>query len=326
MKKTLITMGDPAGVGPEISLKAVESDPKLLNSTVIVGSLGILKYYKELLKSPSPFNVIENMADFKEGHVNIIDVLDLDFDKIKIGEVSPIAGNAAYQYLEKAIGLSMAKEAGPVVTGPLNKEALHLGGHNYDGHTEIFATLTKTPKYTMMLWSEIMSVVHVSTHCSLRDACDRVKKERVLDVIHLGYQALKNLGVEEPKLAVAGLNPHSGENGIFGSEDIEEITPAIEAAKAEGINVEGPVPPDTVFLKASKGKYDLVVAMYHDQGHIPMKMLAFDSGVNTTLGLPIIRTSVDHGTAFDIAGKGIAREESMLWALKLGTRFAEHIE
>lgn len=326
MKKTLITMGDPAGVGPEISLKAVESDQNLLNNTVIVGSAGILHFYKELLKTPSPLNVIENMADFKEGHVNIIDAVDLDFDKIEIGKVSPVAGDAAYRYLEKAIGLSMAKEAGPVVTAPLNKEALHLGGHNYDGHTEIFATLTNTKKYTMMLWSEIMSVVHVSTHCSLRNACDRVKKDRVLDVIHLGHQALKNLGVETPKMAVAGLNPHSGENGIFGTEDLEEITPAVEAAQEEGIVIEGPVAPDTVFLKASNGQYDMVVAMYHDQGHIPMKLLAFDSGVNITLGLPIIRTSVDHGTAFDIAGRGIAKEESMLWALKLGTQFAAHLE
>ncbi|MFB0917947.1 MAG: 4-hydroxythreonine-4-phosphate dehydrogenase PdxA [Clostridiaceae bacterium] len=323
MKKTLITMGDPAGVGPEISLKAVESNKELLNNTIIVGSAGILEYYKKLLNTPSPFNVIEKVSEFKEDHVNIIDAVKLDTSVIKIGEVSPVAGDAAYKYLEKAIGISMAKEAGPVVTAPLNKEALHLGGHNFDGHTEIFATLTNTKKYTMMLWSEIMSVVHVSTHCSLREACDRVKKDRVLDVIHLGHEALKNLGVESPKMAVAGLNPHSGENGLFGREDMDEITPAVLQAKSEGINIDGPVAPDTVFLKASQKKYDMVVAMYHDQGHIPMKLLAFDSGVNITLGLPIIRTSVDHGTAFDIAGKGIAREESMLWALKLGNTFAK---
>lgn len=323
MKKTLITMGDPAGVGPEISLKAVESNKELLNNTIIVGSAGILEYYKKLLNTPSPFNVIEKVSEFKEDHVNIIDAVKLDTSVIKIGEVSPVAGDAAYKYLEKAIGISMAKEAGPVVTAPLNKEALHLGGHNFDGHTEIFATLTNTKKYTMMLWSEIMSVVHVSTHCSLREACDRVKKDRVLDVIHLGHEALKNLGVESPKMAVAGLNPHSGENGLFGREDMDEIAPAVLQAKSEGINIDGPVAPDTVFLKASQKKYDMVVAMYHDQGHIPMKLLAFDSGVNITLGLPIIRTSVDHGTAFDIAGKGIAREESMLWALKLGNTFAK---
>lgn len=192
----------------------------------------------------------------------------------------------------------------------------------FDGHTEIFATLTQTKSYTMMLWSEKMSVVHVSTHCSLRQACDRAKKPRILECIHLAQQAMQQLGVETPRIAVAGLNPHSGENGLFGTEDLEEIAPAVAAAQAEGLHVDGPVPPDTVFLKAYKGVYDIVVAMYHDQGHIPMKMMAFDSGVNVTLGLPIIRTSVDHGTAFDIAGKGIANVESMLYAVDLGKRFA----
>lgn len=319
--KTLITMGDPAGVGPEVSLKAVVSSPDLLNNTIIVGSYGILKFYKELLNIETGLNRINIPEEFKEGMINVIDAVDLDQEKIKIGEVSSAAGDAAYRYLERAISLSMDKKAGPVVTAPLNKEALHLGGHMFDGHTEIFATLTGTKKYTMMLWCEKMSVVHVSTHVSLKTATERVKKERVLDVIRLGYDALKKLGINEPKMAVAGLNPHSGENGLFGNEDMDEIVPAVNMAKAEGINVVGPVAPDTVFLKASQGKYDMVVAMYHDQGHIPMKLLAFDSGVNVTLGLPIIRTSVDHGTAFDIAGKGIAREESMLWALKLADRF-----
>ena len=198
---------------------------------------------------------------------------------------------------------------------------MHKGGHNFDGHTEIFATLTNTKKYTMMLWSEQLSVVHTSTHCSLREACNRVTKARVLECIHLAKDALEKLGVEKPRIAVAGLNPHSGEAGIFGTEEIDEIAPAIEAAQEEGITVEGPVPPDTVFLKAYQGKYDIVVAMYHDQGHIPMKMIACDTGVNVTLGLPIIRTSVDHGTAFDIAGQGIAKVDSMYYALKLGKKF-----
>ena len=215
----------------------------------------------------------------------------------------------------------MAGEISIVTTAPLNKEALHKGGHNFDGHTEIFATLTNTKKYTMMLWSEQLSVVHTSTHCSLREACMRVTKARVLECIYLAKDALEKLGIEKPRIAVAGLNPHSGEAGIFGTEEIDEITPAIEAAREEGITVEGPVPPDTVFLKAYQGKYDIVVAMYHDQGHIPMKMIAFDSGVNVTLGLPIIRTSVDHGTAFDIAGQGIAKVDSMYYALKLGKKF-----
>uniref|UniRef100_UPI000931486F 4-hydroxythreonine-4-phosphate dehydrogenase PdxA n=1 Tax=Ndongobacter massiliensis TaxID=1871025 RepID=UPI000931486F len=324
MRRVVITIGDPAGIGPEVSLKAVAGSDALCEQTILVGSPAILQEYHRRLRLEKEIAVIREPEDFVTGKINVLPVLDLDFDHIQIGKVQAACGDAAFRYLERAIGLAMEKRVGPVVTAPLNKEALHLGGHAYDGHTEIFATLTGTKKYTMMLWSERMAVVHVSTHCSLREACNRVKKDRVLDVIRLGHRALLSLGVAQPKLAVAGLNPHSGENGLFGTEDRDEILPAVEAACREGIDCDGPVAPDTVFLKASRGVYDLVVAMYHDQGHIPMKLLAFDSGVNITLGLPIIRTSVDHGTAFDIAGKGIANEESMLWALKLANRFAQH--
>ena len=319
-----ITMGDPAGVGPEVSLKAIEAKAEYKESVLIYGSYAVLAYYHRLLNLQTPLVQIGCAADFQPGKINVISVVDLALGKdLEIGKVSPVAGDAAYRYIERAIGDALKGEISVVTTAPLNKEALHLGGHNYDGHTEIFATLTETKTYTMMLWSEKMSVVHVSTHCSLRDACDRVRKERVMECIHLADGAMKQLGVADPKVAVAGLNPHSGESGIFGQEDLEEITPAVAAAQAEGLHVEGPVPPDTVFLKAYKGIFDIVVAMYHDQGHIPMKMVAFDSGVNVTLGLPIIRTSVDHGTAFDIAGKGIAKVDSMLYAVDLGKRFAE---
>ena len=319
-----ITMGDPAGVGPEIALKAIEAKDDYKNSVLIYGSYDILAYYHQLLKLQTPLVRIEKVSDFQAGKINVISVVDLKInDDIQIGVVSPVAGDAAYQYVERAINDAMKGDISVVTTAPLNKEALHKGGHNFDGHTEIFATLTKTATYTMMLWSKKMSVVHVSTHCSLREACDRATKKRVLECIHLAYNAMKQLGKPEPRIAVAGLNPHSGEAGIFGREEIDEIRPAIEAAKAEGLNVDGPVPPDTVFLKAYNGIYDIVVAMYHDQGHIPMKLVAFDSGVNVSLGMPIIRTSVDHGTAFDIAGKGIAKEESMLYAVDLGKRFAE---
>ena len=316
-----ITMGDPAGVGPEIALKAIEEHSEFKNSTIIYGSYDILKYYHELLHISTPMVKIESPEHFQNDKINVISVLDLSFNDLAIGQVSAIAGDAAYCYVEKAISDALAGEISIVTTAPLNKEALHKGGHNFDGHTEIFATLTNTKKYTMMLWSEQLSVVHTSTHCSLREACNRVTKARVLECIHLAKDALEKLGVEKPRIAVAGLNPHSGEAGIFGTEEIDEITPAIEAAQEEGITVEGPVPPDTVFLKAYQGKYDSVVAMCHDQGHIPMKMIAFDSGVNVTLGLPIIRTSVDHGTAFDIAGQGIAKVDSMYYALKLGKKF-----
>jgi 4-hydroxythreonine-4-phosphate dehydrogenase len=318
-----ITIGDPSGIGPEITLKALKSNNDYLNHTIIFGTLSILEHYRDVLNITTPINVIEEVSQFKQGSLNLFNVVDLPLAEIPIGEVSATSGDAAYQYLDVAIKLSLAGKIGPVVTAPLNKEALHLGGHNFDGHTEIFATLTKTKKYTMMLWSEKLSVVHVSTHVALRKACDLVKKERVMECIDLAQAALLKLGIQQPRIAVAGLNPHSGEAGLFGSEDIEEITPAVEQKQQEGLNVTGPVPPDTVFRSAANGDYDIVVAMYHDQGHIPMKILAFDEGVNVTLGLPIIRTSVDHGTAFNIAGKGIANEQSMLEAIKLGVRFSE---
>ncbi|EJE4057057.1 4-hydroxythreonine-4-phosphate dehydrogenase PdxA [Enterococcus faecalis] len=318
-----ITIGDPSGIGPEITLKALKSNNDYLNHTIIFGTLSIMEYYRDLLKIATPIHVIDDVSQFKRGSLNLFNVVDLPLTEIPIGEVSATSGDAAYQYLDAAINLSLEGKIGPVVTAPLNKEALHLGGHNFDGHTEIFASLTKTKKYTMMLWSKRLSVVHVSTHVALRKACDLVKKERVMECIDLAQDALSKLGIQQPRIAVAGLNPHSGEAGLFGSEDIEEITPAVKQKQQEGLNVTGPVPPDTVFRSAANGEYDIVVAMYHDQGHIPMKLLAFDEGVNVTLGLPIIRTSVDHGTAFNIAGKGIANEQSMLEAIKLGVRFSE---
>lgn len=318
-----ITMGDPAGVGPEIALKAIAQRREYQDSVLIYGSYEVVRYYHELLAIDVPLNKISTVAEFMPGMINVLSVKELALGRdIEIGVVSPVAGDAAYQFIARAIADALAGDIAVVTTAPLNKDALHQGGHNFDGHTEIFATLTNTAKYTMMLWSEKMSVVHVSTHCALREACDRATKARVLDVIHLADGVLRSLGTERPRIAVAGLNPHSGEAGLFGTEEIEEIQPAIEAARAEGLDVTGPLPPDTAFLKCYNGLYDIVVAMYHDQGHIPMKMVAFDTGVNVTLGLPIIRTSVDHGTAFDIAGRGIARTESMESALELGLRFA----
>ena len=228
----------------------------------------------------------------------------------------------------------MAGEIDGTVTNAFNKEAVNLAGHHYSGHTEIYADFTGTKKYTMMLAHENLRVVHVSTHVALREACDRVKKDRVLEVIRIAHQACKDLGIENPKVGVAGLNPHSGENGLFGREEIEEIIPAIGEAVKEGINAEGPVPPATVFSKARGGWYDIVVAMYHDQGHIPLKVVGFVynenekkwdavAGVNITLGLPIVRSSVDHGTAFDQAGLGIANELSLMNAIDYGVKLAK---
>jgi 4-hydroxythreonine-4-phosphate dehydrogenase len=235
--------------------------------------------------------------------------------------------------VRKVIELAMSKEIDATVTGPISKEAINLAGYHYSGHTEIYADLTRTNDYAMMLVHDRFRVIHVSTHVSLREACNRVKKDRVYRVIMLGYDAVKRLGVENPRIGVAGLNPHAGEQGLFGREEIEEIEPAIQQAKKEGLNVEGPIPPDTVFSKMQGGQYDLVVVMYHDQGHIPTKLIGFQyddktktwgsmSGVNITCGLPIIRVSVDHGTAFGKAGEGRANPESMIQAIKIAAKLA----
>lgn len=272
-------------------------------------------------------------GNYEFGTIDVLDMKLVDADKLVMGQVSAMAGEAAFQYVIKVIELALNNEVDATVTNALNKEAINLAGHHYSGHTEIYAEYTGTKKYTMMLAHHNLRVVHVSTHVSLREACDRVKKDRILEVIRIADQACRDMGIDHPRIGVAGLNPHSGENGLFGREEIEEIAPAIEAAVKENINAEGPVPPDSIFSKARGGWYDVVVAMYHDQGHIPLKVVGFVynhgagkwdavEGVNITLGLPIIRTSVDHGTAFDQAGKGIANELSLVNAIDYAVNFA----
>lgn len=332
-----ITMGDPASIGPEITVKAL-SDPAIYEkcSPIIIGDAAVMEAAVGIVGKDVKINAVSDVkeAKFEFGTIDVYDMKLVDMDKLERGVVSAMAGNAAFQYVKKVIELAMNHEVDATVTNALNKEAMNLAGHHYSGHTEIYAEYTGTKKYTMMLTHENMRVVHVSTHVSLREACDRVKKDRVLEVIRIADQACKELGIKEPKIGVAGLNPHSGENGMFGREEIEEITPAIEAAKGEGIIVDGPVPPDTVFSKARGGWYDIVVAMYHDQGHIPLKVVGFVynqaeqkwdavAGVNITLGLPIIRASVDHGTAFDQAGKGVANELSLINAMDYAIRMSE---
>ena len=265
-------------------------------------------------------------------HLDLIE----DINKFEMAKVSVEGGNAAFQCVKKVIELAMAGEIDATITNALSKEAINMAGHHYSGHTEIYADYTHTSKYTMMLAHEDLRVVHVSTHVSLREACDRVKKDRVLDVIRIANEGCKAIGIKEPKIAVAGLNPHCGENGMFGTEEIEEIQPAIDIALAEGINIveKKPTPPDTVFSKALGGWYDIVVCMYHDQGHIPLKTVGFVydrelqawkavEGVNVTLGLPIIRTSVDHGTGFALAGKGTSNELSLVNAIDYAVRMAK---
>ncbi|WMJ85780.1 4-hydroxythreonine-4-phosphate dehydrogenase PdxA [Anaerocolumna sp. MB42-C2] len=332
-----ITMGDPASIGPELTLKALSRYNIYERcAPVVIGDAAILDKAKEILGKKELR--IHPVKDVKEALFSpgVIDVLDLglaDPNKIKPGEVSAMAGEAAFQYVKKVIELAMDKKIAATVTNAISKEAINLAGHHYSGHTEIYADLTGTKKYTMMLAYKDLRVVHVSTHVSLREACDRVKQERILEVIEIANKACIEMGISSPVIGVAGLNPHCGENGLFGMEEQEEIIPAIKEAKLRGFNAQGPIPPDSIFSKARGGFYDIVVAMYHDQGHIPLKVLGFvynkdlkkwDSveGVNITLGLPIIRTSVDHGTAFDQAYTGLASEFSLVNAMDYAISFA----
>jgi 4-hydroxythreonine-4-phosphate dehydrogenase len=267
--------------------------------------------------------------------MEVLNVDCVDMSKLEFGKVSAMAGNAAFVCVKKLIELALEDKVDGTITGPLNKESMNMAGHHYSGHTEIYAEACKTKDYCMFLAHGNLRVSHVSTHVSLREACDRVKKQRVLRVIELTNEACKAFGIAEPKIGVAGLNPHSGENGMFGDEEIKEITPAIEAARAEGIIADGPVPPDTLYSKANGGLYDAAIAMYHDQGHIPLKVVGFVwndelkrwnsvAGVNITLGLPIVRSSVDHGTAFGKAGKGTATHESLLHAIEYGVKLSNY--
>ncbi|MEH8043958.1 4-hydroxythreonine-4-phosphate dehydrogenase PdxA [Gallibacterium anatis] len=327
MKPVLgITMGDAAGIGAEIIVKSL-SDKHLyeIAQPIVIGDKKMMQRALDLLQSPLKINVVTNLDNLnaKYGTIDLVDLDNVPAD-LPYSQVDPRAGKAAYEYVEKAVQYAMANKIQAVVTAPLNKEALHAGGKMFPGHTEILAQLSGTKDYSMMLVSEKLRVIHVTTHVQLRKACDLVKKERVLTVIKLADENAKMLGFKQPRVAVAGLNPHSGENGMFGDEDRKEIVPAVEAAKQLGINASGPIPPDTVFHRAANlNEFDIVVVMYHDQGHIPIKLLGFDTGVNVTVGLPFIRTSVDHGTAFPIAGKGIADSKSMTESLYLAAQMAQ---
>lgn len=315
-----ITMGDPSGIGPEIILKSFENDEVRNSNIVIIGDFGVIhSAYKMLKISSYKLNSIHRISEcsFSKEVLNILSLNLIGKDELQPGKVNAASGSAAFECLRTAIELAKNKEIDTIATAPLNKEALHLAGHKYAGHTEILAELTNTEDYAMLLYDKKLSVIHVSTHISLLEAVTGLRKERIEKVILLADQSMKRLLRKPPRIAVAGLNPHAGENGLFGDEEIREIIPAIKNMQAKGLNVEGPVPPDTVFLKAVNGMYDVVVAMYHDQGHIPLKLLGFSTGVNITVGLPFIRTSVDHGTAFEIAWTGKASEESLVQAIML---------
>jgi 4-hydroxythreonine-4-phosphate dehydrogenase len=317
-------MGDPAGIGPEIIAKTF-ADPGFhaRNRALVVGDAGMLERAAHLLGVPLRINEIPEPEDavFEPGTADVLQVGELPLD-LPFGELDARAGDAAFRYLERATRLASAGRVAAIATAPLNKEAMHLAGHGYPGHTEILADLTGTQDYAMMLVTDELKVIHVSTHVSLKEAIDRAQPERELAVIRLAHESLQKLGVERPRVAVAGLNPHAGENGLFGKEDLEKIRPAVKAALEEGMDASGPWAPDTVMMRTRQGHFDVVVVQYHDQGHIPVKLMGFDTGVNVTVGLPFFRTSVDHGTAFDIAGTGKADHASLEAALDLARALA----
>ena len=334
--KLAITMGDPAGIGPEICARSLaHTEIYDTSRPLVVGDAKIMQLAIDLLGLDLKVNAITNVNDakFTPGIADVFDLNLIDLSTFQWGQVQVQCGNAAFQYVRKAIDLAMNNEVDATCTAPLNKEAIHLAGHNYDGHTEIYATFTGTKKYAMLLADGPLRVIHVSTHVALRKACDLCKKARIIEVTELIYDACRQFGIERPRIGIAGLNPHCSENGLFGTEEAEEIIPAVEELQSRGFDVEGPIPPDSIFAKAKSGRYDGVVAQYHDQGHIPLKVLGFNwdpvtgkmlpqKGVNITLGLPIIRVSVDHGTAFDVAGKGVAAEAALLSSIDYATRMA----
>lgn len=321
-------MGDAAGVGPEIIDKALAKEEFYnIARPIVIGDASVIEDALKVAKVKVDINSVKDISEakYEHGTIEVIDLKNIELSELKMGQVQAMAGKASVKYVEKAVEMALENKIDAIVTAPLNKEAMNLAGYDYAGHTEILAHLTKTKDYAMMLVAGQLRVIHVTTHVSMRDACELIKKERVLTTIRLTDEVTKKMGVEAPKIAVSGFNPHAGESGLFGNEEIEEITPAIESAKKNNMNVIGPMPPDTVFLRASRGEYDAVVAMYHDQGHIPVKMLGFESGINVTIGLPIIRTSVDHGTAYRRAGLrlGTGDPTSLEEAMKLAVQMAK---
>ncbi|GAB3996936.1 4-hydroxythreonine-4-phosphate dehydrogenase PdxA [Spirosoma daeguense] len=332
-----ITMGDPASIGPEIAVKAL-LNPAIYDicNPILVGDAGVFQDISSRLNLNVTFNTVQSVADatFQFGVVDVYDLNNVDLSQLKFGEISAMAGEAAFASVKTVIDLALADEVDATVTGPINKKSINEAGHHFAGHTEIYAHYTNTKKYGMLLVEDNLKVIHVSTHVSLRQACDLVKKDRILEVTELLHNGLISLGETNLKIGIAGLNPHAGDSGLFGTEDDQEIAPAVEEAKRRGFDVEGPVPADTLFSKAATGYYGGVVAMYHDQGHIPFKLTGFkwnaekkqmDSvkGVNITMGLPIIRTSVDHGTAFEIAGKGVASPDAMILAIESAVQLSK---
>ena len=319
-----LTMGDVNGVGPEILVKALaRPEPWQWCRPVVIGGVSAYRMARERLpESPEP--VALTSLDSLPEDAGVVGVFDAGFPAPRVhpGVLDPEAGRAAVEWIKAGVRLAMGHTVQGIVTCPINKECIQAGGCAYDGHTSLIAAMTNAPDYRMCLFAGNMRIVHITAHLSLRQALDAVKKDRVVRSIHIAHDALRRMGLPRPRIAVAGLNPHAGEAGLFGREEIDEIAPAVAAGRAEGIECSGPYPPDTLFGRMRAGEFDLVIAMYHDQGHIPLKLIAMDEGVNVTLGIPIVRTSVDHGTAFDIAWKGTAREHSLCAAIQLAAQLA----
>lgn len=320
-----IPMGDPAGIGPEIILKALVDD-KLYDicTPVIIGSEDILNKIEQVIKTGLKLNKINEVSEAKSlpGTVDVIDLDNIDATSLKWGIINGNAGKAAYEYIVKAAELGMSGDIDVIATTPINKESIKAANVDFIGHTEMLAHLSRTEDPLTMFQVRDMRVFFLSRHLSLRDACEAVKKDKVKEYIKRSIEALEQLGIKKPLLAAAGLNPHNGEHGMFGDEEVREISPAVEDCILEGLNVIGPIPGDSVFAMALKGRYDGVLSMYHDQGHIATKTVDFERTISLTIGMPFLRTSVDHGTAFDIAGKGIASGVSMYEAIRLAAEYA----
>jgi len=324
-----ITLGDVAGVGTEGDLKAL-LDPAVGRQCipVIIGEGSIVAHYASRLLPRRQLHRVEQAqsAGPDPTRIHLLDLDNIRFSEVELGRVSKVCGRASLEFIRAGVSGCLDRTLDAVVTGPIHKEAAQLAGIGVPGHTEYLAALCRVPEVRMLLVVDHLRAIHVTTHLALRQALERIRAPRILETIRFGRLALQQLGLRRTRIAVAGLNPHAGEGGLFGTEEADQILPAIEAARGEGIDAEGPISPDTVFHRMNRGEFDLVVALYHDQGHIPLKLMGFDSGVNITIGLPIIRTSVDHGTAFDIAGQLKANPASMVKAIHLACTMAGNRE
>ncbi len=322
-----ITMGDAAGTGPELITKALADAAAYADSRpLVIGDAAVMMRAMRFTGATVKIRAVHEVRDaqFSPGTIDVLDRGNIDLAKLQLGKVDPMAGAAAYDYIKRATELALAGQVGAIVTSAINKAALNRAGHHYDGHTGLLAALCQSPGATMMLVAEGLRVSHVSTHVPLRVAIERVRPERIVKVLQLTHDAVRSLGIANPRLAVAGLNPHAGENGLFGDEEEKFISPAIAEARRLGLDAHGPFAGDTIFFRTHRGEFDGAVAMYHDQGHVAAKMLGLWLGVNVTLGLPILRTSVEHGTDFANAGTGRGDPRSLLAALKLAATMARN--